>query len=116
VPEWCQGQTLPGFGGEENIDRAVFSMDAKKNPANRALSTISIAMRKGKYKLIYYKGYTAYRGFPKDQSYNKGIFELYDMDNDPEELNDIIADSKSVAVSLQDELLDAYNEFGQKPS
>ena len=37
------------------------------------------------------------------------------MENDPEELSDIFADSKSVAVSLQEELLDAYHVFSQIP-
>jgi len=115
TPEWCEGELLPGFGGKEDFARSVFSMDAKENAANGKLTTVSIAMRKGKFKLIYYNGYTAYRGFPEDQSYNKGVFELYDMENDPDELNDIFADSKPMAVSLQEELLDAYSVYGQKP-
>jgi arylsulfatase len=115
VPEWCEGGLLPGFGGKEDFERAVFSMDAKENAPNGKLTTVSIAMRKGRYKLIYYKGYTSYRGFPNDLSYNQGVFELYDLENDPEELSDILADSKSIAPSLQEELLDSYNKFSQKP-
>ncbi|MCJ7435650.1 MAG: sulfatase-like hydrolase/transferase [Anaerolineales bacterium] len=115
VPEWCEGQLLPGFGGKEDFERTVFSMDAKENAANGILTTVSIAMRKGKYKLIYYKGYTAYRGFPNDLSYNQGAFELYDMENDPEELSDILTDSKSFAAPLQEELLESYHVFSQIP-
>jgi hypothetical protein len=46
--------------------------------------------------LIYYKGNEHYQG--------KDVFELYDMEGDPEELNDLYAGNPSIAKPLQDEL------------
>ena len=97
IPEWCQGTLLPFLGGEETMDRPIFSMDAKFNPAFSALLHASFAMRKGSYKLIYYKGYSGYDG--------KDAFELYDVEDDPEELNDLYSEKSSVADSLREELL-----------
>jgi arylsulfatase A-like enzyme len=116
IPAWCEGEILPGFGGVENNDRSIYSLDAKDSPANSRLSTITIALRRGDYKLIYYTGYTAYRGYPTDLSYNKGVFELYDLAADPEESENIIDDAYSVSRMLQDQLLDAYHAHGSLPS
>lgn len=116
-PDWNEGRILPGLGGMDDPDRAVFAMDAKDSPANSRLKTISIAMRRGRYKLIYYTGYTAYRGYPEDPSYNEGAFELYDLEEDPEELQDMASDAgPSIFKPLKEELLDAYNRFGGKPA
>ena len=58
-------------------------------------------MRKGNYKLIFYRGYSH-----ADQ------FELYDLQNDPEELKNLYSDTLPVAKAMRDELLaklDAVN-------
>jgi len=97
VPDWSEGQVLAGMGGAEDPQRSIFMMDAKENPAFAPISTGSFAMRKGKYKLIYYKGFGHYDG--------KDAFELYDMESDPDELNDLYSERSSDAVALRDELL-----------
>ncbi len=98
VPSWCEGQLLPGFGGPENAEQSVFMMDAKENSAFAPLRhRASFALRKGPYKLICYRGFSEYAG--KDQ------FELYDIENDPEELNDLYSQATSTAAALRSELL-----------
>ena len=97
IPNWCEGQVLPSLGGSEDPERSIYMMDAKVNPAFGPLSIASFAIRKGKYKLIYYKGYEKYKGIDK--------FELYDMESDPEELNDLYAGNPAIAQPLQDELI-----------
>jgi arylsulfatase A-like enzyme len=97
IPNWCEGQMLPALGGTEDPERSIYMMDAKVNPAFGPLSIASFAIRKGKYKLIYYKGYEKYKGIDK--------FELYDMESDPEELNDLYAGNPAIAQPLQDELI-----------
>jgi arylsulfatase A-like enzyme len=97
IPDWCEGQMLPVLGGTEDQQRSIYMMDAKVNPAFGPLSIASFAIRKGKYKLSYYKGYEQYKGADK--------FELYDMESDPEELNDLYSENPSIAKPLQDELI-----------
>jgi arylsulfatase A-like enzyme len=97
IPNWCEGQALPSLGGSEDPERSIYMMDAKVNPAFGPLSIASFAIRKGKYKLSCYRGYEKYEG--KDQ------YELYDMESDPEELNDLYPGNPSIAKPLQDELV-----------
>ena len=98
IPFWCEGQLLPGFGAPENAEQSLFMMDAKENSAFAPLRhRASFALRKGAYKLIYYKGFGEYGG--KDQ------FELYDIEDDPEELNDLYPQSPSFAKDLRAELV-----------
>jgi arylsulfatase A-like enzyme len=109
VPDWCEGRILPGFGGKEDDLQNSFSMDAKHSSPNGYLSTISVSMRKGKYKLIYYKGYSDYKGYPDDKRFYDGLFELYNLESDPEELRDIIKLEPVIAHQMKDLLLSAYN-------
>ena len=93
VPDWCEGSLLPGFGGQADPERSTFSVEAKTNPAFAALKKASLAMRKGKYKLINYIGYES-----------EDSFELYDLEDDPEELVDLYSTQAGIARSLTDEL------------
>jgi hypothetical protein len=101
IPDWREGELLPLMGGMEMPDRSIFTLYALKNPAISKLSRLSIAMRKGDYKLIFYRGY-----FSEDR------FELYDLQNDAEELKNLYSDDFPVAKAMRDELLtklDAVN-------
>jgi arylsulfatase A-like enzyme len=101
IPDWCEGRLLPGLGGKEDAERSTFSMEAQTNPAFAPLKTLSLAMRKGKYKLTYYKNFQ-----------NQDSFELYDMENDPQELVDLYP-TQTNAVVLKDELLAKLESVNQ---
>jgi len=103
VPDWCEGRPLPGLGGVDDAERSTFTVEAKNNPAFAPLRMVSVAMLKGGYKLTYYKGY---RG--------KDSFELYNMHNDPQEMVDLFASEKSVAVQLKDELLERLDQVNTR--
>ena len=97
IPAWCEGQILPGLGGPETSPQSIFIMDAKENSAFGPLRHATFALRKGPYKLIYYKGYPQYG--------RQDRFELYDISTDPEERVDIYPQNPSFAKELRDELL-----------
>jgi arylsulfatase A-like enzyme len=92
VPVWCEGQVLPGMGGSEPAERSIFAVEAKKNPAHNPLEKASLALIRGKYKLVRYLGYRNVEGY-----------EFYDLENDPEELDNGY-DSHPAAKELQVEL------------
>jgi arylsulfatase A-like enzyme len=100
IPDWCEGEILPGFGGQDDHERSTFSVEAKLNPAFAPLQTATIAMRKGSYKLIYFKGY-----FGGEDSY-----ELYNHEDDLEELHNLYDSEKAIAAQMKDELLERLNE------
>jgi arylsulfatase A-like enzyme len=99
IPDWCEGQILPGLGGTDDPTRATFIVEAKTNSAFAPLKTATIAMRKNQYKLICYIGYD------KQISY-----ELYDHENDLDELNDLYPQAPSFAKTMREELLDKLSE------
>ena len=100
MPGWCQGQVLSQLGGKEDEQRSLFSMEAKSNSAFGPFKKATIAMRKGAFKLIAYMGYG---GFEE-------VFEFYDIENDPEELEDLAAASPAEFAQMKEELLDRLAE------
>ncbi len=103
IPNWCEGTLLPGLGGTENPERATFTVEAKRNPAFAPIKIGTVAMRKGQYKMIYYTGYE-----------KKDSFELYDLENDPEEMTDLYMTKPVIASAIRDELLARFNEANVK--
>jgi len=95
IPETMEGQVLPGFGGPEDGERPIFSMAAWQNSAFLPLTKAAFAMRKGDYKLIAYLGYGG----------DDGIYELYDIENDPEELHELSKQEASMFSAMKGEFL-----------
>jgi arylsulfatase A-like enzyme len=96
IPETLEGSLLPGFGSAEEPGRSIFSMEAKTNSAFAPLKRVTVAMQKDNYKIIYYGDYPRY----------SNVFELYNMQEDPEEKNDIFEDGGGLIRQLKEELLD----------
>ncbi|MCE9647516.1 MAG: sulfatase-like hydrolase/transferase [Chloroflexi bacterium] len=99
IPDWTEGRVLPTLGGEEDLERPIFTVEAKSNQAFSPLTHATVAMRKGNNKLIYYSGYT-----------KEPWFELYDVGADPEELTDLIPSGPVFARVMKEELLTSLND------
>lgn len=100
-PPWVEGVLLPSFGGVEDFNRSVYTIDAKQNAEFSPLETFSIALTKEGHRLIYYK-------YP-----NYEHFEFYSIEEDPEEVNDLYASKPSLAVQMQEEMLQKLDEVNQ---
>lgn len=96
TPAVLDGQVLPGFGGEENSDRAIYSMYAAQNSVFLPLKKAAISMHKGPHKLIAYFGYPSY----------DDVFEFYNLQDDPEEMHDLVQAEPAIFAHLKNELLD----------
>ncbi len=99
IPPEIDGRVLPGFGGAEDPQRAVFSVVAVDNSAFAPLKKTVIAMRKHNFKLIAYFGYE-----------NINPFELYDIEEDPEERENLAAKDTQTLNAMKEELLAALEE------
>lgn len=104
-PAELDGRLLPGFGGVVDHDRSIYSLFAVDNQAYGILKKFVISMRKGSHKLISYFGYQG--GF--DQA-----FELYDLENDPQELNNLASKDLKTFSAMQSGLF-AYLDEANKP-
>jgi arylsulfatase A-like enzyme len=99
VPGWVEGRLLPGFGGSEDASRSIFPMVAKDNAAFGPLRRATFTLIKDPYELFFFTGYP---GHP-DQ------FELYNLQEDPDELHDLFSKDITAALHLKDELLEAVS-------
>ncbi len=90
-----EGLLLPGFGGIEDQDRVIFSMCTQQSAKLRPLTTVTYSVIQWPYKLIRYSGY---------QGYNN-IDEMYNLENDPNELNNLVGKKHTIANKLKTELL-----------
>jgi arylsulfatase A-like enzyme len=101
IPEWCEGQVLPPNSQHESYsDRSLFIVEAKENAKMQPLEKATFAMIKGGYKLIYYRGYEGY----------DNVFELYNLKQDPEELENLFETRTIIASELKQELLAKIEE------
>ena len=99
IPDWAEGKLLPELGGKEDYERATFTVEAKLNSSFAPLKKASLAIRKGPYKLIAYIGYEA-----------EDSFELYDMESDFEELDDLYSKQPAFLKKLKEELFDNLSD------
>ena len=98
IPDWCEGRILPPFDSSPSPDHSVFALEAKKNKKNQIISPGSAMIVKGEHKLTYYFDYKQLKG-------NKPLIELYNIINDPEEMNNLYLTEENIANTLLDELL-----------
>ena len=99
TPPLSEGKPLPGLGGVEDYARSTFTVEAKRNPAFAPLDKSTVAMRRDGKKLIYYSGYGS-----------EPFFELYDLENDIEELEDLYPQKPSFFTSMREELLESLHD------
>ncbi len=98
-PEWTDGHVLPGFGEQIIPDRGVFSLEAKKHSSHYPLTDFSVSLTNNNMRLILY------------QYNNKRQFELYDLQNDPEEMSNIDFTKSKLGARMKEELLAKVAEF-----
>ena len=97
VPDWSEGIILPPFDARApDPDRALYAIHSTATGQESPLRQASIVLVKGRFKLHYYADYEA-----------KGIDELvmlFDIQADPEELEDLSTSQPGIAAELLGEL------------
>ncbi len=99
IPDWVEGKLLPGFGGIEDASRSIFPMIAKDNAASRPITHASFTLIKNGHELFFFTGYPGHAD----------SFELYNLQEDPEELHDLFRSDINTASQMKAELLEAIN-------
>lgn len=105
--DWTEGSILPPFSPSgPDPERVVYSLYAEDNDPDTILHQATAMMIKGKYKLTYFFGY-------KELGEGNERVELYDIEADPEELNDLYQTNNTTASALLDELKKKINEVNK---
>lgn len=94
TPTWSEGQLLPGLGGEAATERSFFTVEAKNNRKFGPLNKATISLIKEEYKLVHYFGYNE---LPNG-------YELYNLGEDEEEMENLYPAAPAIAATLRDEL------------
>lgn len=96
-PDWTEGKVLPPFDpSATDSERNIYVVRATRNDPRKPLSRASTMLVKGRYKLLNFFGFQ-----------DKGVEDfvrLYDLEADPEEMEDLSRGRKGVAGELLDEL------------
>ncbi len=105
IPNWVEGQIMPPFVNlQRDEERVIYSVEAKQNPKQTALTNASVVMIAGRYKLIHYFGYDDV----EDE------YEMYDLVNDPEETEDLYLARETLPSDVQAALQDRQKVLKEK--
>jgi arylsulfatase A-like enzyme len=96
--DWTEGVVLPPFATEEpNPDRSAFVVQAERSEQFGPLTVATLVIRKGDYKLTYYYGY-------EELGVDGERLELYNVKDDPQELNNLYNVESEIGQQLLNEL------------
>jgi len=104
--DWSEGKVLPPFGPELDTGRNLFVVQAKSNEQYAPITVATTTMVKENYKLQYFFGY---RELGEDDE----RIELYDIENDPDELNDLSSSKRETTTELLNELKQKLKEVNE---
>jgi arylsulfatase A-like enzyme len=101
LPPWTEGTVLPPYTAEPDPSRSRYALRATNTQPGAPVRNGSTMIVRGNHKLIYYFGYG---DTMPDHA------RLFDLDADPEELNDLFSKEKTIASTLLDELKTRLDE------
>lgn len=97
IPDGLDGLVLPPFSNTIlTSERNIYAVQTSNRDADKPLTEVTLMQIRGDYKLMYFTGYEELKGRERA--------ELYNLTEDPEELNDLFTDQSSLGKTLLDEL------------
>ena len=106
IPEWSEGRVLSPFTSQVMPpDRNIFTLQAKRTKMYEPLTTLTLSLIKDKYKLMYFTGYKELEGRER--------IELYNLAEDPEELNNLFSAQSGIGKTMLDELKSKLSEMNK---
>ena len=92
IPTWAEGRVLPPFETPGSIPD-VFAVQVKKTGENRLITRGTVMLVRGQHKLTWYFGYP-------ELGTDGEMIELYNLEADPQELNDLASAQPGLAAEL----------------
>ncbi len=96
IPDWAEGKVLPPYREPDSEDTSIYALRSHATEKDKPLKQASITLMKGRYKLHYYTGYSEIDGID--------LVKLFDIESDPEEINDLVFSKKEIADEMLFEL------------
>ncbi|MDH5508664.1 MAG: sulfatase-like hydrolase/transferase [Anaerolineae bacterium] len=95
IPEWLEGELLPPYG-PVIPNREIYALQARHEPMSQPIKAATAMLVKNEFKLTKYFGYAKVKREVKGD----GLYELYNIHDDPEELNNLYESMPDVAGEL----------------
>ncbi len=106
IPEWSEGVILPPFAPTSKIsDRHIYNLMAADNRKYEPFTVASFIAVRDDFKLHYYFGYS--------QTPGSGLVHLYNINSDPEEMNDLASIKPETTGELLNELKTKLNQVNE---
>jgi arylsulfatase A-like enzyme len=106
IPDWAEGTLLPPYAPNGQPQRDLFVIDSRNSRQAAPITEASITVIRDGYKLIWYTGY-------KELKNSGDLIELYDLNNDPQELNDFSGTQTALAEELLNAIKTRLKEVNQ---
>jgi arylsulfatase A-like enzyme len=107
IAPWMEGVVLPPFSQTApDRNRSIFALECNENKKNGPIDVATVSLRKGQYKLTYFFGY-------KELENRNERLELYDLEEDPEELQDLSLARKAIVDEMLGEVKSKLLEVNQ---
>jgi hypothetical protein len=98
---------LPPFSSTRpDWNRSIFALECSESDKDSAIDIATVSLRKGQYKLIYFSGY-------KELADQGERIELYDVEDDPEEISDLSLTRQSIVDEMLEEVRTKLSEVNQ---
>ena len=97
IPDWCEGQILPPYQETDRNERSLYAIDAKKNEKYKPITKATSMILEWPYKLMKYTNNKRIPGYSL-------YYELFDLESDSEELNNIYSPQNQIAIDMIDKL------------
>ena len=106
IPPWLEGNVLPPFQSPTPDDRPFFCFDGREFSAGNRVKKGTGMIIRWPYKLMYYWGYQQIPGLGEYK-------EMYNLQNDPGELNELSQTEPVILTELEGELKQAMLRSGK---
>jgi len=103
--DWSEGFVLPPFSQEILTPRNIYAVQSVHTLPNEPLTHVTLMQTKEDYKLMYFTGYEELKGRER--------IELYNLAEDPEEMNNLYATKSGIGKALLDELKSKLSEMNK---
>lgn len=105
--DWGEGAVLPPFAElTPDPNRNIYTLQARGTDRHAPITEATVMLVKGRYKLVYYFGY-------KRLEVVGERIELYDLESDPEELNNLYTPQNETGAELLRELKSKLAEMNK---
>jgi len=100
IPDWIEGGLLPPYSQPTpDQNNGVYALQARRTNVGNPIYEGTVMLVDNGYKLMYYFGY-------EELAETGEMIEFFDIENDPEELNNLAAAQKGLADEYVGEILE----------